>query len=474
MTLDPRVFQELGIVTRIDDGVVDEVSNVDDPATDIEFAMFKAIEKAPGLADVEACLRDGIATPTECQAQSEGWGDLLRADVRIQDSGTKGEPMEKIEALAGEAPPPPVEGDVAPAAGPEPIEIPATPVDWPLSKCIDAGVKMNLTEDQAGQACMLLREQYGAAGEDGKLLIPDGVKPEALLGAAAADLGFAVLGGKATTPKRSAPDPKAYKGIGTHWKNFVDGFLGVKPKPGEELARYLKSLSSQNKALAAKVEELVSEQTKTREDLRLAVQMADRANRRMVGLLAGALNVQMPDDDEMDDAPATPAPAPAEPQAHPLEVGGKRAQKCDAPAAPAAEVPATEPVAEEAKAEAVAAPTDSERITRLEMLIEQLIAGGPVDGGGMEPEGDEFEQIAEEELIAETLAAAGATVPGKRASAVSPLLARRAQIKADILGGLNGGLPKGYSRGFTGMVIADADREAVRRTRSVTGLHIKR
>ncbi len=474
MTLDPRVFQELGIVTRIDDGVVDEVSNVDDPATDIEFAMFKAIEKAPGLADVEACLRDGIATPTECQAQSEGWGDLLRADVRIQDSGTKGEPMEKIEALAGEAPPPPVEGDVAPAAGPEPIEIPATPVDWPLSKCIDAGVKMNLTEDQAGQACMLLREQYGAAGEDGKLLIPDGVKPEALLGAAAADLGFAVLGGKATTPKRAAPDPKAYKGIGAYWKKLTDSFLGVTPKPGEELAKYLKSLSSQNKALAAKVEELVSDQAKTRDDLRLAIRMADRANRRQSEIVAAALGVKLPaeeDDADFDEPGATPAPA--EPQAHPLEAGGKRSQKCDAPAAPAAEVPATEPVAEEAKAEAVAAPTDSERITRLEMLIEQLIAGGPVDAG-MEPEGDEFEQIAEEELIAETLAAAGATVPGKRASAVSPLLARRAQIKADILGGLNGGLPKGYSRGFTGMVIADADREAVRRTRSVTGLHIKR
>lgn len=471
MTVDPRLFTELGIVTRIDDSNVQELSSVDDPATDIEFAMFKAIEKAPGLADVEACLRDGITTPTECQSLSEGYGNLLRADVR-QDA-SKGETMEKIEALVDG--PPPVEGEVAPAAGPEPIEIPATPIDWSLSKCIDAGVKLGLSEDQAGQACMVVREQYGAAGEDGKLLVPDGVKPEALLGAAAADLGFATLGGKAAPAKRQPPDPKAYPGIGTYWLEKVNRFLGRKTSssPGEELGRYLKGLAAQNKALEGKLEELMIEQEKSKEDLRLAIRMGDRAHRRVTELLAAAMNVKLPDEtEELEGEPtasqtASGTSAPEAP--HPLTVDGKRAVKCDAPGQ-TAPIDASPAVAPEVKADPVA-PTDSERIARLEALVEQLVSGGAAGGDlGMEPELDEMEQIDEEALIAETLAAAGATVPGKRSSAVTPLAARLAQVKANGVSGL----PPGYSRGFTGMVIADADRDIAHRTRGLSSLNVKR
>lgn len=508
MTIDPRFYTEMGIVTRIDNADIEEVSNVDEPATAIEFAMFKSIENAAGLADVEACLKEDIATPTECESRQEGWGNLLRADVRShEDSGSppdrtetiKGGTMSrKIEALAGDpgAPPPPADLPPDAAAGGDVIEIPATPVDWSLPDCIQQAIDLGLGDDQAGQTCMLIRDQYGAAGEEGKILVPEGVKPEALLAAAAESLGFAQLAGKSVTdPVQHAAlvatfrgnqplkSDSSYRGVGRWWEKKINAWLGRKTaeaRPGGLLASYLKGLR----------EELMAENVKTRQDLHRAMQMQDRANRRLVGVLAGALNIQLPPEDEMAEggedlvgavAEAAAAQAPAAPPANPL-AAPKRAkgQKCGVQALTTdpAVAPAVAPAApvEEAKAEN---PTDSDRIARLEGLVEQLLvaAGGapPIVGDEFD---DEIEAEEDAELVEETLAIAGAPLPGKRAS--SPLGAaaeRIAQSKAATVAALSGrrGLPAGYTRSsFTGMVTSEADQAAVRANRGVTGLHFKR
>jgi hypothetical protein len=477
--IDPQFYTDLGIVTRIGDGIVDEVSNVDDPATDIEFAMFKSIEKAEGLADIEACLRNDVLSPGECESQSEGFGNLLRADVRShEDSGSppertdaiKGGDMRKIEALAGD-PSMPVD-PAAPAPGPtgEVVEIPGTPVDWSLPECIQAGLDLGFSEDQAGQICLVVRDQYGAAGESGQLLLPEGVKPEAVMAATAESLGFATITGKASAPRVKAPDPKAYRGIGSYWAGKLNAILGRKtePRPGAEIARYLKTMK----------EELMAENLKTREDLWRAMQMQDRAHARTSRLLAAALNVELPAEEE-EDVETSPAASPAEPALapNPLTSDGKRkgakAAKCGAadPAAPAA-IPA--------KAEAPVAPTDSERIARLEGLLEQVVAqlsGGPGIEDLIDEGGDDIEMEEDAELVEETLAAASAGVPGKRASAPpsNPLQARMAQIKAAPLAALRGGVPKGYSRStVTGMIISDSDRAAAHAGTGINRLLIKR
>lgn len=474
MTLDPRVFTELGIVTRIDDGEIEEVSNVDDPATAIDFAMFKAIEKAPGLADIEACLRENIHSPGECASQSEGFGNLLRADVRSHDdSGSpperteaiKGEPMRKIEAIAGQAEAPmPEDVPVEPAG--ETIEIPATPVDWSLPQCIQSGLDLGLNEDQAGQVCLVVRDQYGAPGEDGTILLPEGVKPEAILAATAEALGFAQLAGK----RASVTVPKSYRGVGSYWAERVNRFLGRKsgPRPGEELARVIVTLQK-------KVEGLMGEQVKTREDLHRAMQLQDRAHARTTALLAAALNVTLPEEEDLEAEAVAAAPAPeAEVAPNPLAGEGKRkAAKCDPPAAAAPAQPA--------KAETPVAPTDSERIGRLEGLVEQLIQTITAGGAGValdEDPGDELELEEDAALEAESLEIAGG-VPSKRAGS-SPLASAReriAQSKMATIAAISGrgGLPKGYERSsITGMVTSDADREHARTQRGVNGLHIKR
>jgi hypothetical protein len=467
--------KELDYVGEIIAGEVTEVAGVDRPATGRRWRFFKAgpgskagisPTLAPG-ANYTACLATGEQpTPTVCETNEPdalgNFTDVLRADMaghdasvadlkmlaEVEDAITRGELTLQEEKMITRgrkcpdgiepegkdvAPPVPEEmaADVPLEDEPAAIEVPSTPTEWSLADCLTQATDMGLPEDAAVSACQMVRGEFGDPNDETKILVPDGTEPEGLINAAAMSLGL----GKSLKVEPQGPPAVKFQGE-NRWRTLFKRFLGIRePRPGRKLVEYLRGVES-------RVEGLMSEQVKSREDLRLLIEQQGQ----MIHALAGLAGVTLP-----APAPAAPAavaePAPAAPpqgSGNPIMEPAK-----SAPTAPADG--AKDGAA--AGAPIPAAPTPDDRIARLEATVQELVAALTGGGPAMDEPGDN-------ELP--DLVGAGVAAPSaepKRVSAATPPPNRLLQSKAVAPAG--NGTPVEYST-ILGAPVTTSERNAAR------------
>jgi hypothetical protein len=439
--------KELDYVGEIIAGEVTEVAGVDRPATGRRWRFFKAgpgskagisTTLAPG-ANYTACLATGEQpTPTVCETNEPdalgNFTDVLRADMAGHDASvadlkmlaeveaaiTRGEltlqeegkmitrgrkcPDGIVPEGKDVAPPVPEEmaADMPPEDDAAAIEVPSTPTEWSLADCLTQATDMGLPEDAAVSACQMVRGEFGDPNDETKILVPDGTQPEGLINAAAMSLGL----GKSLKVQPQGPPAVKFQGE-NRWRTLFKRFLGIRePRPGRKLVEYLRGVES-------RVEGLMSEQVKSREDLRLLIEQQGQ----MIHALAGLAGVTLPAAAPPPAAVAEPAPAaPAQGSGNPIM--GEPAKS--APIAPADG--AKDGAA--AGAPIAAAPSSDDRIARLEATVQELVAALTGAGPAMEEPGDN-------ELP--DLVGAGVAAPSqepKRVSAATPPPNRLLQSKA--------------------------------------------
>jgi len=467
--------KELDYVGEIIAGEVTEVAGVDRPATGRRWRFFKAgpgskagisPTLAPG-ANYTACLATGEQpTPTVCETNEPdalgNFTDVLRADMAghdasvadlkmladVEDAITRGELTMQEEKMITRgrkcpdgivpegkdvAPPVPEEmaADMPLEDEPAAIEVPSTPTEWSLADCLTQATEMGLPEDAAVSACQMVRGEFGDPIDETKILVPDGTEPEGLINAAAMSLGL----GKSLKVEPTGPPAVKFQGE-NRWRTLFKRFLGIRePRPGRKLVEYLRGVES-------RVEGLMSEQVKSREDLRLVIEQQGQ----MIHALAGLAGFTLPA--TASAAPAAAAePAPAAPpqgSGNPIMEPAK-----SAPTAPADG--AKDGAA--AGAPIPAAPTPDDRIARLEATVQELVAALTGGGPAMDEPGDN-------ELP--DLVGAGVAAPSaepKRVSAATPPPNRLLQSKA--VATASSGTPVEYST-ILGAPVTTSERNAAR------------
>jgi len=279
------------------------------------------------------------------------------------------------------------------------IEVPSTPTEWSLADCLTQATDMGLPEDAAVSACQMVRGEFGDPNDETKILVPDGTKPEGLINAAAMSLGL----GKSLKVEPTGPPAVKFQGE-NRWRTLFKRFLGIRePRPGRKLVEYLRGVES-------RVEGLMSEHAKAKDDLRLVIEQQGQ----MIHALANLAGFTLP-----ATAPAAPAaaaePAPPQGSGNPIMEPAK-----SAPTAPADG--AKDGAA--AGAPIVAAPSSDDRIARLEATVQELVAA--LTGGA----GPAMEEPGDNELP--DLVGAGVAAPSaepKRVSAATPPPNRLLQAK---------------------------------------------
>jgi len=424
---DPRVIAEML------DAEIDEVSIVDHPATNRPLSLFKRMAKAVpedrDRATFERCvehvmnqIESGELSPREGNTAKETAFAICTAGGAGKGATTMTVKQDELD-LAAIPPAPEVEAASV-------VEIPATPKPWPFAKCIEAGMGMGFGQDEAIAACQLIRQDYGDPSDPDQILVPDGMKPEGLLAAAA------VAGGMAKPEGMSAPEPEPEGGeemkfhgkpgqVGVRWLAKFKHFLGLdRPLSAAELER---------QKMERKVRELMEAQEKTKEDLRDIIRLQHEDNRAMLQVLAAGLGVQLP-------KPAEPATVSAEPIA-----------------AAAAAATAPDP-AKSVKEDGVpAAPTTSAPAAATGELPEELIARCTA----LEQENAELRAMIEsnEQLMAEA-AGAVAPAPAVAVAPTGPKFVRRSATDPTVAGVKRASNePDMVFSSWLGVPIPRADRE---------------
>ena len=406
------------LVEEIKDARVSSVHAVDQPATDLDFVMFKSLgalhaaavgrkqdfqglgsdapgtpQRTSGLPDQEACRRrDSEATPTMCEAEAEGTGlaEALRAD-RSGDDGTVSDPdtagdfasakrvlyalrlagikgprvdecvrsilsdpefgagdfedresrafaictaefgdkreegpmaAKQDDLLVEETPEAPPEMGAA-----EAIEVPASPADWSFAQCVTDAQEMGMGDEDAATVCMLVREEFGDPGDESRILVPEGLTPEALITVAGRQAGLVTLEGEGSAsegdgeaeeleaaaaagalryngkrwPERQLDAPR----VKNRWLRHMGNALGIfRRRTPEERAR--QRLEKEVTALKTKVDR---QEKSTRDLLRII--------ERQGNTIAAALGVKLPDlefesvEEPVADAGVAPGVVPA-------------------------------------------------------------------------------------------------------------------------------------------------------------------
>jgi hypothetical protein len=273
---------------------------------------------------------------------------------------------------------PPVPEDIAAAEEMPPIEgagvleIPATPTEWSMSACIDEATGLGLSEDQAVQVCQLVRQEYGDPADEANILVPQGESAEGLIGGAAVQLGFAELGGGASTPKRFTGKNR--------WATKFKQFLGL--NPNRQLQVEQRDMVRLAKALKG-VSDLMQ---KTKDDLRAYIEGQERQNtrlheenQRLIGILARGMGVDMPEPAPVP--PAAPVAAPVSEPASTVVSGAGMAPSAPlvAPGPPPAVLEAAAAGAGKAVKEGGMGALE-ERLALIEEALATLLAGGLMGG----------------------------------------------------------------------------------------------
>jgi hypothetical protein len=264
----------------------------------------------------------------------------------------------KDEAVAAAPPPASIDEVEAAAQGvpqePETIEIPATPTEWKLGDCVNQASSLGMDHQQAVNACAIVYGDYGDPEDEETILVPDGNTPEGLLNAAATRMGLKMT-------FASPPEPVKLTGRNI-WSAFYKRFLGRRTRSGA--VEYLKGLES-------RLEGVVAEQAKSREDLRYVVDKLIANQSQAMQTMAALAGVPLP------------APAPVTPETEPDADETKTAPVAGAKDGAAAGAPVAPP-----------AQGTEERIAALEQALQQILAA--VGGGGdvPDPEDDEDQLMA--------------------------------------------------------------------------------
>jgi len=268
------------------------------------------------------------------------------------------------------------------------VEIPATPKPWPFAKCIEAGMSAGFGQDEAIAVCQLIRQDYGDPSDPDQILVPDGMKPEGLLAAAAVAGGMAKPEGMSAPAEESAGEEMKFQGkpgqVGVRWLAKFKHFLGLdRPLSPAELER---------QKMERKVRELMEAQEKTKEDLRDIIRLQHEDNRAMLQVLAAGLGVQLP----------KPAEAPAPTASEPIAAAAtapdpsKAVKEDGAPVVPtAAPAPATSELPEELIARCTALEQENAELRAMIESNEQLMgeaagAVAPAPAVAVAPTGPKF------------------------------------------------------------------------------------
>jgi hypothetical protein len=251
------------LIEEILEADIAEVSAVDHPATDRRFRFFKRADGAgKGV--------DGMRKQDELSAPPAG--------------------MEEVP------PPVPEEEDLMV----ETVEIPASPETIGFSDIIAVAMERGLSEDDSIAVGQIIRKEYGNPDDPEVILVPEGSTIEGIVADAAIFGGIAVpqgLAGKAEGVKFTGKADEAKEGPhGVHWRKIFRAILRLDRKPGgEELLR-------------REVRELMTDQSKNRQDLKDALALMAEQGRQTNQLLAAAIGVKLPVA-PADSPPATPAAA---------------------------------------------------------------------------------------------------------------------------------------------------------------------
>jgi hypothetical protein len=265
---------------------LDEVSVVDQPATDRRFRLFKRVAGTQGRSeDMPATKADtarlGALLKQLAKAVPEGVdretfercvGDVMdkidRGELAPQEGrdpkqtavaictesgagkGTKQDP------IPGEELPPEPPGEEAVG---DTVEIPASPEKWPFSDCIAQAMELGFDQDSSIAVCQIIRKDYGDPEDPETVLVPDGSSTESLLAAAAIFGGIAKPEGLAAAAPETPPEQAMRFSGKNQWLKKFRRFLGLDRKVHEDaaLARTRRE-----------VRKLMAEQQKTKDDLR--------------------------------------------------------------------------------------------------------------------------------------------------------------------------------------------------------------
>lgn len=354
------------LIEEMIDPDLDEVSIVDRPATDRDLMLFKrhAAQEEETMTNreaLEAVLAMAKKVPEDRdRATFERCIEHIMADPTFEppDGKTKKEAAFAICTAggAGEGKAAKIEIPMMPEADltiEEPeidtgavIEIPASPKAWPFAKCIEAGMDLGMDQDGAIAACQLIRQDYGDPSDPDQILVPDGMKPEGLLSAAAIGGGMAKPEGMSAEVEEEAkrkalaalPEGMRMKGK-NRWLGVLKNILGRDRQPTEAEQEQMK--------LERKVREMAQAQEKTKEDLRDMTARLFQQNSEMLRVIAASQGIQLPEQEaatataQAAEASAPPASPPVPDHSAPAAEPAADATKADEPAAVQAAAPLT-------------------------------------------------------------------------------------------------------------------------------------
>ena len=377
------------------------------PQAEFEVKEARAIavevlgDEDPIIADLDALMgmiTSGKAVPDDrdrevferCIEDVMAQGHTKESAFAICTAGGAGKGVTtmtvKQDELPLEAVPPAPEVSAASV-----VEIPATPKPWPFAKCIEAGMSAGFGQDEAIAVCQLIRQDYGDPSDPDQILVPDGMKPEGLLSAAAVAGGMAKPEGMSAPAEESEGGEMKFQGkpgqVGVRWLAKFKHFLGLdRPLSPAELER---------QKMERTVRELMEAQAKTKEDLRDIIRLQHEDNRAMLQVLAAGLGVQLPKPTE------APAPTAAEPIAAAAAAAtapdpAKSVKEDGAPVVPiAAPAPATSELPEELIARCTALEQENAELRAMIESNEQLMgeaagAVAPAPAVAVAPTGPKF------------------------------------------------------------------------------------
>jgi hypothetical protein len=156
-------------------------------------------------------------------------------------------------------------------------EIPASPARWGFDQCIRGAMDMGLDQDQSVAVCTMIRQDYGDPTDPESILVPDGVKPDGLLAAAAVAGGMAKPAGADGAAMEAGKSIK-FTGV-NRWRSWLQRLLSPRPVPVDA-----------NKALARLEENM----EKTKDDLRAMLQAQQAVNQQLMAVIARAQGIELP------------------------------------------------------------------------------------------------------------------------------------------------------------------------------------